>query len=202
MDLDDQAVVEAVLNGQQHRFGELVDRYQTQIVNYVCRMLGNYEDAVDLSQDVFLKAYSALGSYRPQYPFPAWLFRIARNAAIDEIRKRRLLTVSLDAPVEFEDGSAGREVESPVLDPQDSYLGLEFADRISTAIDQLPEKYREPIVLRHAADLSYEEIAEALELPIGTVKTRIFRARDALRQSLGDLFEVASTDPQSGSGVQ
>ncbi len=198
MDPDDRGVVEAVLSGQQHRFNELVERYQTQIVNYVCRMLGNYEDAVDLSQDVFLKAYSALGSYRPQYPFPAWLFRIARNAAIDEIRKRRLATVSLDAPMEFEDGEAGREVESPGLNPQDSYLGLEFADRISSAIDRLPEKYREPIVLRHAADLSYEEIADALELPIGTVKTRIFRARDALRQSLGDLFEEATTDPQSG----
>ena len=199
MDQDDQAVVQAVLNGQQHRFAELVDRYQTQIVNYVCRMLGNYEDAVDLSQDVFLKAYSALESYRPQYPFPAWLFRIARNAAIDEIRKRRLSTVSLDAPMEFDDGAASREVEASGLDPEDSYLGIEFANRVSAAIDQLPEKYREPIVLRHAADLSYEEIAEALELPIGTVKTRIFRARDALRQSLADVFEDESTDPQSGA---
>jgi len=202
MDQDDRAVVEAVLNGQQHRFSDLVERYQSQIVNYVCRMLGNYEDAVDLSQDVFLKAYSALGSYRPQYPFAAWLFRIARNAAIDEIRKRRLSTVSLDAPVEFEDGSAGREVEAQVLDPEDSYLGLEFADQISSAINQLPEKYREPIVLRHAADLSYEEIAEALELPIGTVKTRIFRARDALRKSLGELLDQESTDPHSGTTVQ
>ncbi len=79
---------------------------------------------------------------------------------------------------------------------------MEFADRISAAIAELPEKYREPIVLRHAAELSYEEIAEALELPIGTVKTRIFRARDALRQSLGDLFEQETTDPQSGSQVQ
>jgi RNA polymerase sigma-70 factor (ECF subfamily) len=191
--------VKAVLNGQQHRFAELVDRYQTQIVNYVCRMLGNYEDAVDLSQDVFLKAYSALESYRPQYPFPAWLFRIARNAAIDEIRKRRLSTVSLDAPMEFDDGSTPREVESSGLDPEDSYLGLEFANRISAAIDELPEKYREPIVLRHAGGLSYDEIAEAMELPIGTVKTRIFRARDALRQSLGDLFDDESTDPQSGA---
>ncbi len=199
MDQDDRAVVEAVLRGQQHRFADLVGRYQSQIVNYVCRMLGNYEDAVDLSQDVFLKAYSALGSYRPQYPFAAWLFRIARNAAIDEIRKRRLVTVSLDAPVEFDDGSTGREVESMGLDPQDSYLGLEFADRVSTAVNELPEKYREPIVLRHAADLSYQEIAEALELPIGTVKTRIFRARDALRKSLGDLFDNVSTDPRSGT---
>jgi RNA polymerase sigma-70 factor (ECF subfamily) len=189
MDQDDRAIVVAVLGGQQHRFAELVTRYQSQIVNYVCRMLGNYEDAVDLSQDVFLKAYSALGSYKPQYPFAAWLFRIARNAAIDEIRKRRLVTVSLDAPVELEDGSVGREVESPGLDPEDAYLGVEFADRVSAAIDELPEKYREAIILRHAADLSYDEIAEALELPLGTVKTRIFRARDALRRSLGDLLD-------------
>ncbi len=108
-------------------------------------------------------------------------------------------TVSLDAPVEFDDGSAGREVESEGRDPQDSYLGLEFADRISGAINELPEKYREPIVLRHAAELSYEEIAEALELPLGTVKTRIFRARDALRESLGDMFDEQSTDPRSGT---
>jgi RNA polymerase sigma-70 factor (ECF subfamily) len=189
MDQDDRAIVVAVLGGQQHRFEELVTRYQSQIVNYVCRMLGNYEDAVDLSQDVFLKAYSALGSYKPQYPFPAWLFRIARNAAIDEIRKRRLVTVSLDAPVELEDGSVGREVESPGLDPEDAYLGAELADRVSAAIDELPDKYREAIILRHAADLSYDEIAEALELPLGTVKTRIFRARDALRRSLGDLLD-------------
>lgn len=108
MDQDDRAGVEAVLNGQ-HIFADLVNRYQSQIVNYVCRMLGNYEDAVDLSQDVFLKAYSGLGSYRPQYPFPAWLFRIARNAAINELRKRRLLTVSLDAPVEFEEPAADED---------------------------------------------------------------------------------------------
>jgi RNA polymerase sigma-70 factor (ECF subfamily) len=189
MDQDDRAIVVAVLGGQQHRFAELVTRYQSQIVNYVCRMLGNYEDAVDLSQDVFLKAYSALGSYKPQYPFAAWLFRIARNAAIDEIRKRRVVTVSLDAPVELEDGSVGREVESPGLDPEDAYLGAEFADRVSAAIDELPDKYREAIILRHAAELSYDEIAEALELPLGTVKTRIFRARDALRRSLGDLLD-------------
>jgi RNA polymerase sigma-70 factor (ECF subfamily) len=195
MDQDDRAIVVAVLGGQQHRFEELVTRHQSQIVNYVCRMLGNYEDAVDLSQDVFLKAYSALGTYKPQYPFAAWLFRIARNAAIDEIRKRRLVTVSLDAPVELGDGSVGRQVESPGLDPEDAYLGGELADRLSAAIDELPDKYREAIILRHAADLSYDEIAEALELPLGTVKTRIFRARDALRRSLGDVLDDDSETP-------
>jgi RNA polymerase sigma-70 factor (ECF subfamily) len=189
MDIDDRAIVEAVLNGHQHRYADLVQRYQSQIVNYVCRMLGNYEDAVDLSQDIFLKAYSALATYQPRYPFAAWLFRIARNAAIDELRRRRVPTVSLDAPLEFEDGTGEREVASLGPTPDTVYLEGEFEDRISAAVQALPEKYREPIVLRHAADLSYEEIADALELPIGTVKTRIFRAREALRRSLTDLFE-------------
>jgi RNA polymerase sigma-70 factor (ECF subfamily) len=192
MDVDDRAIVEAVLNGHQHRYADLVQRYQSQIVNYVCRMLGNYEDAVDLSQDIFLKAYSALATYQPRYPFAAWLFRIARNAAIDELRRRRVPTVSLDAPLEFEDGTGEREVASLGPGPETLYLEGEFEDRISAAVQSLPEKYREPIVLRHAAELSYEEIAEALELPIGTVKTRIFRAREALRRSLTDLFETDS----------
>ncbi len=192
MSATDQEIVEAVLAGEQHRFAELVGRYQGPIVNYVYRMLGNYDDAVDLSQDVFLKSYSALHSYRPQYPFTAWLFRIARNAAIDEIRRRRLTLVPLDAPVETEEGTMGREVAADEAGPEQVFLDDEFRDHLEDAIAQLPEKYREPLVLRHAADMSYDEIAEALELPLGTVKTRIFRAREALRTGLGDVLESSS----------
>ncbi len=189
MDATDQQIVAAVLAGHQHRFAELVGRYQGQIVNYVYRMLGNYDDAVDLSQDVFLKAYAALDSYRPQYPFGAWLFRIARNAAIDEIRRRRVATVSLDAPLQTDDGSLQREVAGADPGPEDRLLEQELHRRVEAAITRLPDKYREPLVLRHAAEMSYEEIAETLELPLGTVKTRIFRAREALRRSLGSLLE-------------
>lgn len=196
MDVTDQEIVEEVLAGQQHRFAELVGQYQGPIVNYVYRMLGNYDDAVDLSQDVFLKAYSALGSYRPQYPFPAWLFRIARNAAIDEIRRRRLTTVPLDAPVETEEGSVGRQVAGETPGPEELFLEGEFKGRLEAAVARLPEKYREPLVLRHAADMSYEEIADALELPLGTVKTRIFRAREALRSSLNALDAEAARQIQ------
>lgn len=191
MDATDQKLVAAVLAGKQHEFAELVARYQKPIVNYVYRMLGNYDDAVDLSQDVFLKAYSALGSYRPQYPFPAWLFRIARNAAIDALRRRRLPTVSLDKPVETAEGSVGREFAGSGSGPEHLLLEDELSAQVEEAVAKLPEKYRQPLVLRHASEMSYEEIADALELPLGTVKTRIFRARATLREVLGDVLAVS-----------
>jgi RNA polymerase sigma factor (sigma-70 family) len=196
MGATDQEIVQAVLAGEQHQFGELVGRYQRSIVNYVYRMVGNYDDAVDLSQDVFVKAYTALDSYQPKYPFSAWLFRIARNATIDEIRRRRLTTVPMDEPMETSDGSMTREFEGDDPGPEQLFLEGEFKAEIESAVAELPDKYREPLVLRHAAEMSYDEIAEALELPLGTVKTRIFRAREALRQSLGDILELPSETSQ------
>lgn len=189
MSESDQAIVEAVLAGDQHRFGELVEDYQGKIVNYVYKMLGNYEDAVDVSQEVFLKAYTALDSYKPKYPFAAWLFRIARNAAIDELRRRKGQKVSLDEPLDLGDGSVERQVPDSGPDPETEFLQDEFQGRVEAAVSELPEKYREPLVLRHAGGLAYDAIAEALELPLGTVKTRIHRAREALRESLGDVLE-------------
>lgn len=189
MSATDQEIVEAVLAGQQHRFAELVDRYQGKIVNYVYRMLGNYDDAVDLSQDAFLKAYSALDTYRPKYPFPAWLFRIARNAAIDELRRRKGIMVSLDEPLELDEGSVDRQLPDHDPDPEAELLQSEFQGRVESAVGDLSEKYREPLVLRHAAGLSYDAIADALELPLGTVKTRIHRARNQLRESLSGVLE-------------
>ena len=189
----DQQIVEAALHGDQHRFSELVTRYQKPIVNYVYRMLGHYEDAVDISQDVFLKAYSGLQSYRPKYPFTAWLFRIARNATIDELRRRRLATVSLDAPIQAAEGTIERDVADTGIGPEEELLHFELRSRLATAIGGLADRYREPLVLRHAGGLSYDEISEALGLPLGTVKTRIFRAREALRRQLGDLLEDHKT---------
>ena len=184
MSATDQEIVQAVLAGEQHRYAELVERYQGRIVSYVMRMMSNYDDAVDLSQEVFLKAYTALDSYRPQYPFTAWLFRIARNASIDELRRRRMTLVSLDAPLATEEGEMQRDIVSDEAGPEVAFLEGEARSEIERAIEDLPDKYREPLVLRHAAEMSYDEISEALELPLGTVKTRIFRAREALRTNL------------------
>lgn len=190
MGATDQDIVEAVLAGEQHRFGDLVGRYQGAIVNYVYRMLGQYEDAVDLSQDVFVKAYTALHSYQPKYPFSAWLFRIARNAAIDEIRRRRLTLVALDEPLETSEGTMERQLAADGPGPEQALLQHEASRLIDQALASLPDKYREPLVLRHASDMSYEEIAEALELPLGTVKTRIFRGREALRAALEGIVDI------------
>lgn len=194
MGATDQEIVEAVLAGEQHRFGDLVGRYQGAIVNYVYRMLGQYDDAVDLSQDVFVKAYTALHSYQPKYPFSAWLFRIARNAAIDEIRRRRLSLVALDEPVQTKEGTMERQLASDDPGPERELLDRETTGQIDAALASLPDKYREPLVLRHAADMSYEEIAEALELPLGTVKTRIFRGREALRKALEGVVDIDRGD--------
>jgi RNA polymerase sigma-70 factor (ECF subfamily) len=195
MSATDQEIVEAVLAGEQHRYAELVERYQGKIVSYVMRMMSNYDDSVDLSQEVFLKAYTALGSYRPQYPFTAWLFRIARNATIDELRRRRLALVSLDAPIASEEGEMQRDIASEGAGPERSFLDDEVRLELEDAISSLPDKYREPLVLRHAAEMSYEEISDALELPLGTVKTRIFRAREALRNNLVQSSELFREPP-------
>ena len=181
----DAEVVEEVLAGSQERFGDLVERYQGRLVNYLFRMLRSYEEAHDLAQDVFVKVYQALDRYDPRYKFSTWLFRVAQNAAIDQIRKRRLQVVSMDRPSDEEDDRAW---EFPSDDPS-PYSDLHNQERgvaIQRAIEDLPWEYRELIVLRHFGDLSYDEIAQLKEMPLGTVKNKLFRARQQLKKSLDD----------------
>ena len=181
----DAEVVEEVLAGSQERFGDLVERYQGRLVNYLFRMLRSYEEAHDLAQDVFVKVYQALDRYDPRYKFSTWLFRVAQNAAIDQIRKRRLQVVSMDRPSDEEDDRAW---EFPSDDPS-PYSDLRNQERgaaIQRAIEDLPWEYRELIVLRHFGELSYDEIARLKEMPLGTVKNKLFRARQQIKKSLDD----------------
>jgi len=181
----DAEVVEEVLAGSQERFGDLVERYQGRLVNTLFRMLRSYEEAHDLAQDVFVKVYQALDRYDPRYKFSTWLFRVAQNAAIDQIRKRRLQVVSMDRPSDEEDDRAW---EFPSDDPS-PYSDLRNQERgvaIQRAIEDLPWEYRELIVLRHFGELSYDEIAQLKEMPLGTVKNKLFRARQQLKKSLED----------------
>jgi len=176
----EQQIIESVLAGDIDRFEELVQRYQKPIINFIFRMVGNYEDAAELSQDVFIKAYSSLASYDATYRFSTWLFRIATNRAIDFLRKRRLKVVSMEG--EYDDFTPQYESSGP--SPLDQLESGRVRALLSDVIQQLPPDYREVIVLYHVNEVSYEEIATITGLPLGTVKNRIFRARQMMRKLL------------------
>lgn len=185
LDPTDEALVRSVLAGDRDRFELLVERYQKRLVNYLYRMVRNLDEAHDLTQEVFIRVYQALDRYDSQYRFSTWLFRVARNAAIDVIRKRRMRLVPLSRRPD--EGSAAT-VELDLPDDQPSALetleGRELDAAIRTVIDGLPWEYRELILLRHYGELAYEEIAEVKAMPLGTVKNKLFRARQMLKQQL------------------
>jgi RNA polymerase sigma-70 factor (ECF subfamily) len=181
----DEAVVARVLSGDEDRFALLVRRYQTRVHAHVSKMIGHREDALDLSQEIFLKVFQALPRFNPEYKFSTWLFRIAGNAAIDHLRKKRPRTVPLEVPdPEGQGRVSSPEYSSSDLDPFDMLRNMERGRAISRAIADLPIEFRELIALRHFAGLSYEEIAEVKEMPLGTVKNKLFRARAVLKDRL------------------
>jgi RNA polymerase sigma-70 factor (ECF subfamily) len=185
LDPTDEALVRAVLSGDRERFELLVERYQTRLVNYLYRMVRNLEEAHDLTQEVFIRVYQALDRYDSQYRFSTWLFRVAQNAAIDVIRKRRIKLVPLTRRAE-EGSDATVDLELPDGQPSalEALQGRELDASIRAAIDTLPWEYRELILLRHYGELAYEEIAEVKAMPLGTVKNKLFRARQMLKQQL------------------
>lgn len=184
-ELEDGELVRRVLAGEEILFETLVRRYQARVVSHVTRMVGNRDDALDLAQEIFLKVFQALDRYNPAYKFSTWLFRIAGNAAIDHLRKRRPRTVPLETP--DPDGPPGQyqaEQRSNWLDPYGELRNSERGQAIHRAIQELPPDFRELIALRHFAGLSYEDIAELKKMPLGTVKNKLFRARVVLKDRL------------------
>ncbi len=174
--LADAELVERAAAGREESFAELVRRYQRPIIAYVYRIVGDYDAALDLAQEVFIKVYGSLGRYRAEYKFSTWIYRIAHNAAIDHLRR----VAARDAREEVE--RRERHLRSSALNPEQERERNERRAEIEAVVDQLPPAYRELIILRHAHDLSYEEIAEVTALPLGTVKNRIFRAREMMRR--------------------
>jgi RNA polymerase sigma-70 factor (ECF subfamily) len=185
----DAELIAAVLKGRKEQFGDLVQRYQARLVNYLFRLLRDVAEAHDLAQEVFLKVFQALDRYDPRFKFSTWLFRVAQNAAIDQIRRRRLRLVSIDRPSVDEDGDRTWEFPSPDPGPYSDLRNQERGDAIQEAIDGLPWEYRELIVLRHFGELSYEEIATLKGMPLGTVKNKLFRGRQMLKKGLEEYLE-------------
>ena len=176
----DSELVQSTLAGRESDFEELVRRYQRPIAAYVYRMVGDYDAALDLTQEVFIKVYASLSRYRPEFKFSTWIYKIAHNSAIDHLRRH----ATREAVASSEDNRAEGTVESRRLSPEQESERSERCSEIEQVVQLLPAPYRELILLRHAQDLSYEEIAEVTGLPLGTVKNRLFRAREAMREHL------------------
>ena len=174
-------LIARAIDGREDGFEEIVRRYQRPIAAYVYRMIGDYESSLDLTQEVFIKIYSSLTRYRPEYKFSTWIYRIAHNVAIDYLRRNtsgreRSLTLETNEKEGFE-----RPLFMNAPNPEEDSEREERRVEIEAVIGRLPPPYRELIVLRHAHDMNYDEIAEVTNLPLGTVKNRIFRAREAMR---------------------
>ncbi len=181
MEQTDAVLVQRTLKGDLDAYDVLVRRYQRQVYNLAYRMLGNAEDAGDLVQETFLRAYNALSSFRQDASFLTWLYKITSNLCIDQMRARKSKgALSLD--VELEEG------REPTADrtqgPEESVVRGAIADIVDREVMNLPEKYRIVVLMRHLQGMSIEEIANKLNLPSGTVKTHLFRARDMLRERL------------------
>jgi RNA polymerase sigma-70 factor, ECF subfamily len=180
--LADGELVSTAVAGREASFEELVRRYQRPIASYVYRMVGDYDAALDLTQEVFIKVYNSLARYRSEFKFSTWIYKIAHNAAIDHLRRYSVREQILSTE---SDGTRPEvAIESRRLSPEQESEREERRSEIESVVQTLPAAYRELIVLRHSHDLSYDEIAEVTGLPLGTVKNRLFRAREAMRDSL------------------
>ena len=187
--LDDRAVVARILEGDRDRFSDLVKRYEKRVINYVYRITHRYEDAHDLAQEIFVKVFLALDRYDPKYQFSTWLFRIAQNSAIDALRKKSISEVPIFRPTDEEPTGKEREFADDGISPYRALKNKQLASAIDLAVEKLPTDYRELIQLRHFAALSYEEIATMKKLPLGTVKNKLFRARNLLKDALDSFVE-------------
>ena len=191
--LSDQEVVAKSRDGDETAYRELIRRYERPVFSLIFRMVRDREIAEDLSQETFIKVLNAIGTYRPEFKFSSWVFKIANNTAIDHLRRRELDTLSLEgsphaATPEAMEATA-LQLGTGVASPLDDVASRELGGEIEAAINRLRPEYRCCILLRHVEGRAYEEIADILGLPLGTVKTYIHRARNELRVMLAHLRE-------------
>ena len=180
----ERAIIRRALAGDSQAFEWIVRRYRPGLYKLVLRMVKNPQEAEDIVQETFIKAFNALPSFSEEYAFSTWLYKIAINHCIDHFRKKKLPTLSLDKPIDAKEGEIKREFPDRGLTPEGAVLRRERHRLVQEAIQKLPEHYRTVIILRHQEERSYEEIAQILGIPLGTVKARIFRAREMLKKML------------------
>jgi len=179
---EDIELVKAALDGEKKAFEMIIQKYQSPLANYIGRMVKENELALDITQEVFIKAYSSLHSYRQEYKFKTWLFKIASNSVIDYWRKKRIKAFSIDQSFDYDGDSVPFQIPSnePSMDKTVELHAVK--EKIEELLKKLPANLKELFVWRHVNDLSYEEMAEIKEIPIGTIKNRVFQAKELLRK--------------------
>lgn len=191
MPRDEKAMIERCKQGDLSAFDDLVRRYEKQVYNFAYRMTGNYDDANDIAAEAFMKVFNAIDSFRGDANFSTWLFRIVTNLYLDERKRSKVhLNVPLDEYMDLDDSTVTRQIEDPSPGPPDFAEAHERFDVLDRAIRELPDYQRIMIHLYHTQGQSYEEIAEIVGLPIGTVKSRLNRARLALKSKLEPVREL------------
>jgi RNA polymerase sigma-70 factor (ECF subfamily) len=190
MNEQEQIWVQQALEGDRQAFNRLVEAYQRPVFNLTYRMLGNPEEAEDAAQETFLRAYSRLHQYDSRHKFSTWIFSIANNHCIDRLRKRRTTSVSID------DNPVLQNLEGDAPMPEGTAVAHEQAAEVQALLEKIDPDYRTPLILRYWEDLSYEEIAESMDITVSAVKSRLFRAR----QKMAALYAEAEATVPPASG--
>jgi len=181
---EDKELVKKTLAGKQEAFEMIVQKYQQPLLNYIGRTVGEYELALELTQDVFIKTYSSLHSYHSHYKFSTWLYKIASNYIIDYWRKKKIKAFSIDQQSKKEDSPPPIQIPAKETSIYEKYELSEIKGKIETALEKIPSHLREIFVWKHINEFSYQEIAEIKDLPVGTIKNRVFKAKELIRKQL------------------
>jgi RNA polymerase sigma-70 factor (ECF subfamily) len=184
--VEDYNLIEKAIKGDQSSYDRLMKKYYKLVHNLIYRMIYNKEDVEDLTQEAFIKAFNSLEKFDHQFAFSTWLYKIASNNCIDYLRKKKLNTISIDKEFDSEDEDLRFEIPDNDYKPDRNILETERKKILEDAIASLPEKYKTVILLRHQDEMEYEEIAQKLNIPLGTVKAHIFRGRELLNKYLKD----------------
>jgi RNA polymerase sigma factor (sigma-70 family) len=184
--LEDYDLIGNAIKGDQSAYDRLMKKYYKLVYNLIYRMIYNKEDVEDLTQEAFIKAFNSLEKFDHQFAFSTWLYKIASNNCIDYLRKKKLNTISIDKEIDSEDEDLRFEIPDNDYKPDRNILDTEKKKILEDAIASLPEKYKTVILLRHQDEMEYEEIAQKLNIPLGTVKAHIFRGRELLNKYLKD----------------
>ena len=187
----DLVLVEEAKKGKQAAYAELMDRYRDSIYFTMLKMVKNTDDADDLTIEAFGKAFNRLEQYSPSFAFSTWLFKIASNNSIDFIRKKRIQVTSMDSGLTNSEGDSMQiDARSTGLNPEETIIQGQRIDHMRLLVSKLKPKYRELVEKRYFEEMSYEEIAEEMNLPLGTVKAQLFRARDFLASMIDKTKET------------